>query len=1130
MKRFNFLLATLLALFFMGSAKAQTTSTISDYNVDFNTAISTSAHDFLVAKGWGHVVDFYESKGWGSTKTYVSYTYSSTSGVGGTGALKCGSQISVGLDSYEEDPGKDTYDLLVTPKITGTSSIMVKKASSYSSGTVSFYTVTKSGSTYTKGSKIEVTLPELSPSEFVKVDIPEQTGAYIGIYGSNVYLDDFTAESAEIDLIKGLTITAAKLTSAITAYCNSEGKFTVSMDVTVKNTGDLDLRAGDDNYSLSIYNNSKKVAVFTKDISEDMAVGTEKTLSLSTEVKYEDYPDRNEYRALENISGTSKNVAWIEPIAYIPDPVFKNEKSSELTSGNCAQAFGMLATDAADKYKTKKFKLTNKGAAPLVVVDVTVPTGFTTSLNEELSEGISIGAGETKEWTLNFKATTPGDYSGQVNIKMKDIDDPFVMDVSGTMLDSNKYFLNFDGGKMPAGSLYESAWTVTTKTNGDNNYAQSSNQDPYKFITPLLNVSADETMTFEVARRGNNSSMKVYYSKDRKDWTLALAIPIGDLPTTNGTFKQFTLSGVPAGQYYIAFESGYCYLDNVYGFELVEVAHDAMVTAQELPVKGMVNYEYKASATLKNIHKDAETAGSYTATLYVNSEAVATATSVDIAAAGSADFDFAYTPHATGTFETYIEFAFTDGYKVQSEKVNLTISEEKGDKVATVGTKSSTAYSLLHSGYKLSESETIYTVGKLGFTDNLKLTGVLFKGSKTSADQVKHIKVYLQNTEDATPTMARGVELPVSEMTLVYEGDYTLKNGETDLLNLTFTTPFDYTKDSNLRMVIQGSSVDNIWSTSFEIDGSDTGHCKYRINDTNLNNASISTSSLPVANFTIQVLPATFSGIVTTVDGKSPLVGAEVTLSSDNVIYKATTDAAGKYQATVYQVEKTYSATMKKDAVEKTKTDITFAPDQTTEVNFILDGAVTFKKGQASTLILATAPDATKGDYYELSAVSGNQVVFTKVETPLANTPYVFMAKDDYTTETISVPTIEAGAKTIDDVTFQGIYDYKNLVSDKTTTYYGFRASDGTFVKVGTTKGAVIYPMHAYIKVSGSGSSKELRFFFEDNEATTIVGTLVDAEDKAELYDLNGRRVSKNQAKGVVVKNGKKLNVKNLKK
>ncbi|MBS7284345.1 MAG: carboxypeptidase regulatory-like domain-containing protein, partial [Prevotella sp.] len=570
----------------------------------------------------------------------------------------------------------------------------------------------------------------------------------------------------------------------------------------------------------------------------------------------------------------------------------------------------------------------------------------------------------------------------------------------------------------------------------------------------------------------------------------------------------------------------------VYGFELVDVAHDAMVSAQELPVTGMVNYEYKASATLKNIHKDAEASGNYTATLYVNSEAVATATSVDIAAAGSAAFDFAYTPHAAGTFETYIEFAFTDGYKVQSEKVSLTISEEKGTKAEEIGTSNTTSSNVpIKSNYKKTDSEIIYTAERLGFTGQQKITGVIFKGSYSNSDLEKSVKVYLQNVDDEELTMTKGEALDVTGMTLVYDGKKTLVSGVENLLDIQFDSPFTYEKGKNLRMIISVVSDTYKSGATFNHDNTDNSHCKYRYSDGDILKATVYTSSsLPVANFTIEVLPATVSGIVTTVDGTSPLANAEVTLTSDNVIYRATTDAEGKYKATVYQVEKTYSATMKKDAVEKTKTDITFAPDQTTEVNFILDGAVTFKKGQASTLILATAPDAAKGDYYELSAVSDNQVVFTKVETPQANTPYVFIAKDDYTTETISVPTTEAGATTIGDVTFQGIYDYKNLVSDETTTYYGFRASDGTFVKVGKTKGAVIYPMHAYIKVSGSESSKELRFFFEDNEATTIVGTLVDAEDKAELYDLNGRRVSKNQAKGVVVKNGKKLNVKNLKK
>lgn len=1117
MKRFNFLLATLLAIVFSNGAKAEVQS---PYKVDFNTTISTSAHDFKVASGWGHVVDYYKATGSGDD-TYVSYSYYSTSGVDGSGALKCGSQKSVGMNYYYDEDGKDTYDLLVTPQITGTSSIWVKKSSS--SGAVKFYKVTKSGTTYTKGDEISVTIDgELSTSSFVKVSLPAVEGEYIGIYGSYVYLDDFEAASAEVELVKALKVTNQSAVGSTDVYCNAERKYTVTIKATIQNIGDLDINVGDENYSLSVIDKTTGNVLSTTPVNEALAVGGTAYVTVAAEVDYATYSGYNRaFQVRENITSTTYQYqTYFYPKDYVPKLDVRDGKSYTVSS-NTKQDFGYVNGTA-----TKSFTIKNTGAAPMEITAIEVPAGYSINLK---SFPVNVASQESETLEVTFDASTPGAYSGDLTLKITSLDD-FLLPLSGTMLDPKKYFLNFEDRKMPAGALYESAWTVTTKTNGDNNYAQSGNVDPYKFITPLLNVSADETMTFEVAKRSTSSKMTVYYSADRNTWTEALQIVNSDLPSSTGVFKQFTLTGVPVGEYYIAFEAGYCYLDNVYGFELVEVAHDAMVTAQELPVKGMVNYEYKASATLKNIHKEAEAAGDYTATLYVNSEAVTTATSVDIAAAGSAAFDFAYTPYAAGTFETYIEFAFGSEYKVQSEKVNVTISEEKGDKVATVGTKSDTGFHLLHGGFKLNESETIYTVEKLGFTDNKILTGVLFKGTKTSDDQVKHIKVYLQNTEDATPTMTRGVELPVESMTLVYEGDYTLKKGETDLLDLTFTTPFSYQKDMNLRMVIQGSSDNKIWQTNYEVEKADQTHFKYRNHDTDLSLATPSTTYLPVANFTIEVLPATVSGIVTTVDGTSPLADAEVTLTSDNVIYRATTDAEGKYQATVYQVEKTYSATMKKDAVEKTKTDITFAPDQTTEVNFILDGAVTFKKGQASTLILATAPDAAKGDYYELSAVSGNQVVFTKVETPQANTPYVFMAKDDYSTETISVPTTEAGVKTIGDVTFQGIYDYKNLVSDETTTYYGFRASDGTFVKVGKTKGAVIYPMHAYIKVSGSESSKELRFFFEDNEATTIVGTLVDAEDKAELYDLNGRRVSKNQAKGVVVKNGKKLNVKNLKK
>lgn len=1113
MKRFNFLLATLLAIVFSNGAKADV---VTNYKVDFNTTISTSAHDFKVAPGWGHVVDYYLDEYYDTY--YVTYTYKSTAGVTG-GCLQVGTQTALG-DGWGAN-GTAT-DLLVTPQITGTSSIWVKKSSS-SGAAVKFYKVTKSGTTYTKGDEISVTIDgELSTSSFVKVSLPAVEGEYIGIYGSNVYLDDFEAASAEVELVKALKVTNQSPVGNTDVCCNAERKYTVTIKATIQNIGDLDINVGDENYSLSVIDKTTGNVLSTTPVNEALAVGGTADVTVAAEVDYATYSGNRAFQVRENITSTTyQSQTYFDPKDYVPK-LYVSDGKSNTVSSNTKQDFGYVNGTA-----TKSFTIKNTGAAPMEITAIEVPAGYSINLK---SFPVNVASQESETLEVTFDASTPGAYSGDLTLKITSLDD-FLLPLSGTMLDPKKYFLNFEDRKMPAGALYDNHWSVTTYTNGNNNYAQSGYEDPYKLITPRLKVSADETMTFEVAKRSTNSKMTVYYSPDRENWTEALAIPNSELPSSKDTFKQFTLTGVPAGEYYIAFESGYCYLDNVYGFELVEVAHDAMVTAQKLPVKGMVNYEYKASATLKNIHKDAEASGNYTATLYVNSEAVTTATSVDIAAAGSAAFDFAYTPHAAGTFETYIEFAFTDGYKVQSEKVSLTISVEEGTKTEEIGTSNTTSKIVpLHSYFKYSESEIIYTAEKLGFTGQKKITGVLFKGSYSGGNLDKAVKVYLQNVDDETLSLTKGEALDVTGMTLVYDGTKTLVSGAENLLDISFDTPFIYEEGKNLRMVVHAESSTTISGAKFNHDNTDNSHCKYRYSNSNILSTSVYTTTLPVANFTIEVLPATVSGIVTTVDGTSPLADAEVTLTSDNVIYRATTDAEGKYKATVYQVEKTYSATMKKDAVEKTKTDITFAPDQTTEVNFILDGAVTFKKGQASTLILATAPDAAKGDYYELSAVSGNQVVFTKVETPQANTPYVFMAKDDYSTETISVPTTEAGAKTIGDVTFQGIYDYKNLVSDETTTYYGFRASDGTFVKVGKTKGAVIYPMHAYIKVSGSESSKELRFFFEDNEATTIVGTLVDAEDKAELYDLNGRRVSKNQAKGVVVKNGKKLNVKNLKK
>ena len=177
------------AVLFCGSASAEV---VNDYKVDFNTAISTSAHDFAVATGWGHVVSNYFDEDEYETY-YATYTYQAASGIDGSGALEVGDQTSYGSGWFRGS----TTDLLVTPAVTGTSSIYVKKTKD--PGAVEFYTVTKSGNSFTKGSKITLeTTPELSTEDFVKVEIPAREGAYIGIYGSNVIFDDFEAAEADI--------------------------------------------------------------------------------------------------------------------------------------------------------------------------------------------------------------------------------------------------------------------------------------------------------------------------------------------------------------------------------------------------------------------------------------------------------------------------------------------------------------------------------------------------------------------------------------------------------------------------------------------------------------------------------------------------------------------------------------------------------------------------------------------------------------------------------------------------------------------------------------------------------------------------------------------------------------------
>ena len=84
MKKFYLSLALLASTMFgFNEARADV---VDNYTMDFNKSISTSAHDFKVGSGWGHLVESYYDEDEYET-VYVSYSYESSKGRNGSGAL-----------------------------------------------------------------------------------------------------------------------------------------------------------------------------------------------------------------------------------------------------------------------------------------------------------------------------------------------------------------------------------------------------------------------------------------------------------------------------------------------------------------------------------------------------------------------------------------------------------------------------------------------------------------------------------------------------------------------------------------------------------------------------------------------------------------------------------------------------------------------------------------------------------------------------------------------------------------------------------------------------------------------------------------------------------------------------------
>ena len=912
---------------------------VSPYTYNFE-GLSTSSTDFAPA-GWGHVVEGYDGYG---DFYYVDYQLKESGGYGDNGAyLYIGSQ-TIGDGSWDQGT---VADMLVTPPITGDASIYVKK--NKSSGTITFYTCSYNASTkkYSKGSKYDVTVPELSETEWTKVDIPGVAAdTRIGICGDDVSIDEFAAASAVIELRKELNVSLVKLLSGATADADADGNITLKMNVKVKNNGDIALNPGDENYSLSIVRKNTGSAADTEVYTQPIAVAlqpgeTSDFIELNAVIPVTESA-RSRFDVRENITGSSSYGGWVDIYAYKPD-FSVTTTSFDVISNGTLQDFGISQSSVDKEYNIRN----TKGAAPLTINSITVPEGFTYSIKDEdvaetLTTPFVVRAHEKLLLTVTMDASVLGSRSGDIVVTPADGQGTAItLPVSGTIVDPSKLYVTFADGKFPAGTYVEgNSWTVDKYTNGDGNYSavNSSITPMTKFVLPKIHLGEGETLTFTAAKRSDNSKLNVYYSADRVNWTLAQAISAdasadadkfatdkysGSSYTYIDIFKYKSFTpAIPAGDWYVAFEAGYSRVGSIVGGTVLAIPeHELLVSNVVMPEDGVVNHAYAASVTIANVGSADIAEGELTAKLYFGETAMQTQALPALASGASTSVSFNVPLREAGTFVTKIA---VEGTVTAEATANIVVAQETPSGSKQVGTVTATNTNVpAHLTYRNSDSEIIYTQDVIGLAEGTAIKGLTFKGYKSSKELPLSLEVWMENTTDAAPDAS--APHSTEGMTKVYSnpnivlGTIGDSNNHMPIFDLDFSsTPFVYT-GGNLRVIVQSRSTTYV-STNFEMDGNRKNMAIYRSSDSPLDEEDkYRTADMPVVYLHIDKEATSLSGTVTA--NGAPVADAEVKIASGIVEYSGTTDAEGKYTFPVYQDNLEYTMTVTKDGYfEKTET------------------------------------------------------------------------------------------------------------------------------------------------------------------------------------------------------------------
>lgn len=890
----------------------------------------------------------FRPRGWtqATASSYAAGTYTVNADGGHTGGCIGAKQYSNYYSSYYNN--YNYIDVIVTPKVTGTVSIWVKKNGSDPS--LTFYSLTDPMAVSTSSPLLSGTTKNLVEGKTIDdwtqitvTGVPADT--HIGIRANDLLLDDFSASSANVTYRASILADVKNTTGSTTLEAGPDNNVTVKFSVSLENNGDVEFPASAGGFKIQLSNRALDKVVGTGSIDDAIPFGATVTKDFSMTFPAELAPDTKSnsfYVTISNdkVGSVEASLAWFTIIEYKPVATFMyaEDNDKNQSSYNDVNIVETITVGAGAAGTSRTLWLWNSGTAPMKVTatnvtgDFTCNTGsFTLARNEKKAVNVALkGAAGKKTGKVTFKVDGIGDVS---------------YDLLGLVTKSGDYSENFEAAAIPAGYIPGRYWTLTNSPEtlaplGGKQWIVSQYASSVdKFILPKLTFAEGELFSFMAAKTDNTSSkLTVYTSKDRVEWTPVATIDTrsedSDLCFANGKptgtgygTYEFKLYSFPmkAGDQYIALEAGGARVDNINGGKRTPVSHDIYVSKVGIPDKAMVNTRYIVSMTAANILDTPET--DYDIVLELAGEVKAHATATPAMTTNEAiDFDIRFTPHETGKFEAAIVFV-SGNYRQTLNEFIIDVKPEKAEATYQVGDAKITTTDPFNTYYDGSQCQILYRANDLDLAEGMKIIGTTFYGYATDGCK-KHIKVYAQNTEDDSYDFSNIKPAAASSMTLVYEGDYQFHTGGNNsakvyepMMEIEFSTPFEYT-GKNIRLMydirdIEGegdgkhvfftvdNSAYNYWDDIFD-NRVITNKKDFQEDLDDEPSWSGYRAGFPVTYFKVAKDVVVVRGKLTD-DFDQPVGGAMVKFESDDLLYSAVSDAQGVYYINVGNLDHVFT-------------------------------------------------------------------------------------------------------------------------------------------------------------------------------------------------------------------------------